>query len=546
MIVLDTDQRDPTWIIRGSQLDESKWRANVAKVDDAGSSFQHERDRGRGIKGIKLEESKENVAHDSRAISAAQGNSVSKTPKNDFHAVAPVANAKNLTVGAPLQGLSQVIEKRDPPLIRGSKLEESKTHITDESKANDVTQDGSSFEDRRFPTYGTAAFARQCPWTLQNPDKKRNCTILARPPPIGQEGISSWVAQIVAGRILAQQTGCDFFMDYAYTKRDDKLMDGVNVHEVLIPFVNRDSDHPPINWTVPSGYDCNADTQCFVAKTGYNRRGDALSNIENVVGTRNLSDTPMYRFGYGCKRNCLYANGFRDLESALPGFTVETGMACSLGNLFELAPTASQFEPELFSRILPTLHSKDSLVMSLYIRTGQTDVNTHQEERGGDMFAPENTTIHRNRADKILKCALYLEKQQSLERSYSRVVWMVVTDSQYLKQWITESYDTRNANTTTSDSSTTVRREIVTTQSRGVHTRSRRGPSTADFAEAMIDWYLIGESDLVVESSISFGATAALRTARPLYKPSYYNDNSDVCSRAILVHSSTRDNITVR
>jgi hypothetical protein len=146
----------------------------------------------------------------------------------------------------------------------------------------------------------------------------------------------------------------------------------------------------------------------------------------------------------------------------------------------------------------------------------------------------------KKKAEKILKCALHLEKEQLRERSYSRVVWMILTDSQYLKQWITESYDTRYANATLSDS-TTMRREVVTTRSRGAHTRSRRGPSTADFAEAMIDWYLIGESDLVVsdDNSVSFGGTATLRTARPLYKPPYY-DNSYVCSRAILVH--TRNN----
>jgi hypothetical protein len=328
-------------------------------------------------------------------------------------------------------------------------------------------------------------------------------------------------------------------MDYTYTKRDDKPMDGVNVHEVLMPFTNLYSDNPSINWTVPSGYDCNADPLCFVAKTGYNHRGDSLKMIENALGTGTLPDIPSYRFGYAMSKSFwLYAKKFLDLERALSGYTVETGMACALGSVLELAPSASQYEPELFSRILPTLHSKDALVMSLYIRTGQTDTNTYQEEKGGGKIAPENATYHRQKAKKILKCALHLEKEQLSDRVYSRVVWMVVTDSQYLKLWITESYDTRYANTTTSDS-TTVRREIVTTQSRGVHTRSRRGPSTADFAEAMIDWYLIGESDLVVndDSSVSFGGTATLRTARPLYKPPYY-DNSYVCSRAILVHTS--------
>ena len=58
---------------------------------------------------------------------------------------------------------------------------------------------------------------------------------------------------------------------------------------------------------------------------------------------------------------------------------------------------------------------------------------------------------------------------------------------------------------------------------RGVHSRSDRGPSQSDFAEAIVDWYLIGESDLVVmdKSSVSFGGTAALRTARPVQDASH-------------------------
>ena len=423
---------------------------------------------------------------------------------------------------------------------RGSNLDEPRPRVTDESQAN-TTDDGNSLQDRRFPTYGTAAFSRQCPWAVQNPDKKRNCTILARPLPPYQEGISNWVAQIAAGRIVAQQTGCHLLLDYSYAKGVDKRMDVVNIHEVLKPFANLDSDRPPINWTVPSDYDCDTDRRCFVAQPGYNHRGDTLSKIENAIGVGNLSDTPMYRFGYAMtKSSFLYADEFRDLQRALPGFEVETGMACSLGSVFELAPSASKFEPELFSRILPTLHSKDAFVMSLYIRTGQTDMNTHHEEKGGGILAPENATVHRKMASKILKCALHLEKLQLSERSYSRVVWMIVTDSQYLKQWITESYDTLYSNI----SDSTMSREVITTQSRGIHTRSKRGPTTADFAQAMIDWYLIGESDLVVsdDSSVSFGGTATLRTARPLYKLSYYDD-SDICSRTILVH--TRDNTTV-
>jgi hypothetical protein len=475
MIVLDTDPKDPAWI-RGSKL---------------------------------FDESRANATHEDAILDT------------------------DTRIGGPSSWT------RQSQLLEESK---AKVVVTKALRATLVREGGSLEDGGRFPMYGTAAFARQCPWATQYPDKKkkRNCTILARPEPKGQEGVSSWVVQIAAGRVLAQQTGCDFLMDYAYASP----LDGggvVNAHEVLIPFsAGHDSDHPPINWTVPTGFDCSADPLCFIAKTGYSHQGDSLKTIKNALGTGTLPDIPSYRFGYAMSEwFWLYADMFRDLERTLPGYTVETGMACAIGSVFELAPAASQFEPELFSRILPALHSRDALVMSLYIRTNQADFNTHQEEKGGGKFAPEDTTQHLKAADKILKCALHLEKEQLQERSYSRVVWMVVTDSQYLKRWLTESYDTRHANATASDS--TIDREVVTTRSRGVHTRSRRGPSTADFAEAMIDWYLIGESDLVVsdDRSVSFGGTATLRTARPLYKPPFY-DNSYVCSRAVLVHA--RDN----
>ena len=64
------------------------------------------------------------------------------------------------------------------------------------------------------------------------------------------------------------------------------------------------------------------------------------------------------------------------------------------------------------------------------------------------------------------------------------------------------------------------------TTARGVHSRPGRNPSTADFAEAVIDWYLIGEPDLVVPSApgYSFGTTASLRTAQPLYDPANCSD----------------------
>lgn len=211
-------------------------------------------------------------------------------------------------------------------------------------------------------------------------------------------------------------------------------------------------------------------------------------------------------------------------------------MACSLHSLFHLAPTATNFEPDLFTRILPTLHQEDALVISLYIRTGHTDVKANKE-KAGQKTAAEAPISAKNKADKIITCALgleqdYLANNNNTMNKYQKVVWTVVTDSQYVKQYVLEHYDSRHANTTIG-----IPRQVVTTNSRGVHSRASRDPSTADFAEALIDWYLIGESDLVIADQImspSFGDTAALRTARPLYKtsPVYKNiGNPPTCEK---------------
>jgi hypothetical protein len=188
------------------------------------------------------------------------------------------------------------------------------------------------------------------------------------------------------------------------------------------------------------------------------------------------------------------------------------------------------FVPELPTNILPSLHQPNVVVFALYIRTGFADVSATQEEsmkQGLSNLKLRNPKdpSYRDRAENIIQCALQLETQHN--NASSRFVWMVVSDSQKLKEWIVDKYDTRT---------TSKKREIVVTQSKGAHSRPSRTPSTKDIAEAIVDWYLIGESDLVItdKQSPTFGGTGALRTARPLY------DAGD-CTRLPLVHSGPRD-----
>lgn len=155
------------------------------------------------------------------------------------------------------------------------------------------------------------------------------------------------------------------------------------------------------------------------------------------------------------------------------------------------------------------------------------------DKAGMEPFA-EDLIMARYKAKGIIVCALHVEQQHLAEMTYARVVWMVITDSQYLKQWITESYDSTRNNTSLAG---VPRRQVVTTHSRGAHSRATRGPSTADFAEALIDWYLIGESDLVITDTNSpfFAGTPALRTTRPYYRVPLKGEPA-TCSAVPVLH----------
>lgn len=392
---------------------------------------------------------------------------------------------------------------------------------------------------RRFPKYGTHEFSQQCGWTAVS-KQGPHCAFFVRPRPNEFEGVSRWISQIVVGYLLAKQANCKVLFDYG---KD------INILEVLTPATNLGPslDDQLNNWTVPSGFKCENRNLCFQISNGmvaksYMSDSDFLAFAGSTLGRDPLVPVPWYRYAYRYQQN---RSVFRDLELVLPGFQLESGMACSLGNLFHLAPSASQFEPQLFRMILPTLQDEEALVMTIYIRTTVTDKKAQRERAGqaaeSDLFAEEDKLKGRNIERNYLQCAFHLEDQYlsgSLELgiNISRVVWMLVTDSTYLKQRIIDSYSTQDANSRLPTDrqkwkSRVIPREVLGTRSRGMHTRTGRNPSTADFAEALIDWYLIGESDLVIMSErFSFGATGALRTARPIY-------DVKSCSRAVLYSS---------
>jgi len=375
----------------------------------------------------------------------------------------------------------------------------------------------------RFPKFGTPEFSRQCNWTFL--PQSDDCTFFVRPKPESTEGISDWISAITKGYLLAKQAGCRLLLDYG---------PGVDVQGVLSLQSTLDSSS---NWLVPVDFDCKEEERCF--RVGY--PGGTPESWE--YHGKDLALVPAYRFVYQANpRFQLQSIHYQDLQTALPGFRVETGMACSLERLFRLSPTASQFEPRLFTSILPKLQDEEALVLALYIRTGEVDVKAKQEKTG-QISPKEDTTLHRDCAKQILNCTLFIEGwhlsgllTESTVDTISRVIWMVITDSPDVKDWIHESYDGENANARVPIDQQKwpgriIPREILFTKSHGKHTRTKVNPSSVDFAEALIDWYLIGESDLVIgyNYAYSFGATAALRTARPFY-------SSSTCSKLVLLH----------
>ena len=352
----------------------------------------------------------------------------------------------------------------------------------------------------RFPEYGTPEHSRQCGWAAYETNKVRNCTLFVRPDKHLGEGISLWFALIAQAHQLAQQANCDLVFDYG---------ENINVSSVL-------TTNGSWNWTTPHDFKCQY--PCFHWHPTNKFRRTTLSEIVEQLN-KSIAPAPFYRYAYKFKYRHspqLYEDDFQGLRENIPGFQPETGLACSLSTLFRLSPNLSQFEPDLFTRILPTMHREDALVISLYIRTGQA-------EQESDPLAQD--TSYRNKTQDILSCALEVEKEYLEENTTSfQVVWMVVSDSQDVKQWIARNYETRT-------------RQIITTNSRGAHTKATRVPSDRDFVEAVIDWYLIGESDFVVmdDSSPSFGGTAALRTARPVYDASRVHSKPQ-CIKTVAIH----------
>jgi hypothetical protein len=331
-----------------------------------------------------------------------------------------------------------------------------------------------------------------CSWTL-NFQPRYNCTILVQLSPASGEGMSQWAADVLETYLHTFQLGCHLMIGYG---------EGVDMSHALVP--NSDYD-----WRVPSGYNCSERPDCFPTPITQTKEFQALLG----GGRHSMAALPNFRSPYPGhlvsqnRANVRYYGGLKSIFGE--SFNITESMACAFHSLFRLSPKLVElYQPNLFSEILPALHDQASYSISLYIRTGHTErvhIETEQET---------TLKVYRNKTQQIVDCALGLEEQAGKDDSSKKknIVWMVVTDSPYIKEWIHEKYGGANHS----------HRTIITTRARGAHTKYKRNvPSTADFAEAFLDWWLIGESsDAVVSDSTapSFGNTAVFRTIKPYYK----------------------------
>mmetsp|Transcript_29671 Transcript_29671/g.65738 ORF Transcript_29671/g.65738 Transcript_29671/m.65738 type:complete len:470 (-) Transcript_29671:1147-2556(-) len=393
---------------------------------------------------------------------------------------------------------------------------------------------------RRFPVYGTPEFDHQCPWTAQtkngNGYEEGKCTILVRPGESSNEGLAEFLSDVAGGAVHAAQLSCHLVLDYG---------PGVDIQKVLKPV----DGTPAKNWTVPSPFKNSKD--CSGRKHNCHRMTNTMGEkrLKLVAGSAASSSgsglppvtpvtIPSFRFAYthydnqGEKHDLIPYAKAESSPDTLPDFRFETGMACALGSTFKFSVEgASEFVPHI-AETFQTVQDEHTLVVAVYLRTGQTDKMAQHERKqreGKDAgTAPVDAVGIRGLNLKALRCAERIEEdwlsRPAHRNTTKRTVWMVTSDSPHLVGKVVEQYSGRtvasamNSNSTNS-SPNTVKRTVLTTGARGIQTRTARSPATDEFVEALADWWLLGESDVIVSHSLySFAHTAGMRTARPIYR----------------------------
>lgn len=347
---------------------------------------------------------------------------------------------------------------------------------------------------RRFPQYGTPEFAERCPWTALSPpllsknDRLDTCMFLVRPAPKDGEGLAAWAAKIPTEYMMAKQTGCKLKISYG---------PGVSVEDVWTPQYDATSDATDTkayDWILTKDEEnaigvCKKNMNCF----NYAPKTKAhVSAVEGHLrtGTNSMALAPLYRYAaHGLSAgHPLYQQDYMEMPKVLHGWELNDAAACAFGAAVQLSPKAEQYEPDLYTKILPTLYRERSLVMAIYTRSLNSDKMADQAAKGEKVDESGNLAYVKPGRG-LVECAQKLEQQflsgeKKLGDSVDidTVVWFVISDSKATKNYVAQEYGEKEIASGTKKAT----RKVISTNARGAHTRRKRDPSTADFAEALM------------------------------------------------------------
>eukprot|EP00934_Nitzschia_sp_Nitz4_P002326 Nitzschia sp. Nitz4//scaffold57_size113557//10202//11452//NITZ4_003980-RA/size113557-processed-gene-0.150-mRNA-1//-1//CDS//3329554813//2326//frame0 len=327
----------------------------------------------------------------------------------------------------------------------------------------------------RFPLWGSPEFEARCRWALQASALSEEGNVVHITSfPESHEGLSEWVSALVSGRLFQELLHSEIQVEFPF----------VNLAELVEPV------SPNVPWKLVNGTTCSKQDRCM------NVYGHPSERQSFDFEGEPLPWVPIYRHASKLHnaRNRIVESDYGELHRRIPGFGVADGFACAFQSLIRLSESATKYEPTLFTEILPAMRNPQALVLTLYIRTGFTEGDALEINHGP--AEPTRTTI------KTTECALELEKTHA-----GPVTWLVLSDSTSTKEWVASTYNSGN-------------RQVLVTHAQGKHSRPEGSPTTSDFADGFIDWYLMGESNAVITNNAwySYGFTGALRTSRPLYE----------------------------
>lgn len=199
-------------------------------------------------------------------------------------------------------------------------------------------------------------------------------------------------------------------------------------------------------------------------------------------------------------------------------FQSKYGFACAMSALWRISREITFLQPDLFSTILPELHRPQTLVMGLYIRTGEVE----ETSRASTTAAADTLRT----VKPFVRCAQTLEQELLVWTDhpirFTRVTWLIVSDSLTVKQTLRTQLD---ATTIQLRDDRTVQRHVWSIPTTTTNTTAATASaaclttaSTEQVAVAFLEWFLLGEAHLVLtRSKFTFGKMASLRTAVPLY-----------------------------